>query len=556
MFSPTSSQMFPTNVQTSASGVYPVYPTQAIPPVIYQSGGYSAGQQATTHPLQQNIGMSVHPAMQQYQSVQSPPAMSHYSPPEGYSFVSVPNVGTYAAQPQFVPMMPVSSPPPSYQPVYYSTTSFSASSSPQLEARSSLKAPTQDLTAGRSNSKSTASVDGSEISEEVKDKDGKDKEKDKDGYGKAGSDCDGRQVSESGDDSESRSIMGSPQRTSPLTVDNFIPSTFPLYKSSVLQPTTRVGSQYTTMNLMMGFPEPRLLHPSVRSEDPALINFLRRQSNLHNYMSRLREKADMFRVPEKVKKTRPTSRERQEELFKTELCNAWINGQKCRFGKKCIFAHGTHEIRQPKRKLERMKKRQPLQKDVLSSLNKLNEDNFASVSTEIISRCVEELSDLNTTKMIVQAIYNKAVWEIDFQKLYSKFWHKLVNIHHLKQYMKKQMRDFCLWEYASGNKSKATGAMCWIAELVRKDLCDKEVVHKILDDMTFVAEDKSDSTKLEYNLDLWCHLLEGIGGNLDRKKICQYFTQMANFKSKVGARYRFRIMDLEELRQRNWEKRI
>lgn len=552
MFSPTSSQMFPTNIQASSSGVYPVYPAQTVSPVIYQSGGYSTPHSASTHPLQQNLGVTM--PVQQFQTVQSPPAVSSYSAPEGYSFVSVPNMSAYAPQPQFVPMVPVSSPPPSYQPVYYSTTSFSASQSPQSTA---LKAdPTMDLNVVRSNSKSTASVDGSEISEETKDnKDGKES-KDKDGY--ESSDF-SRNVSESGDDSESRSILGSPQKTGPLTVDAFIPNTFPLYKSSVLQPTTRVGSQYTTMNLMMGFPEQRLLHPNLRAEDPAFINFLRRQSTLHmnHYMSRLREKTtEMFRMPEKMKKTRPTSKERQEELFKTELCNAWINGQKCRFGKKCIFAHGTHEIRQPKRKVERMKKRPPLQKDVVSSLNKLNDENFASVSTEIISRCVEELSDLNTTKMIVQAIYNKAVWEIDFQKLYSKFWHKLTNIHHLKQYMKKQMRDFCLWEYASGNKSKATGAMCWIAELVRTGLCDEEVVHKILDDMTFVTGEKSDSAKLEYNLDLWCHLLEGIGGSIDQKKVGQYFTQMSNFKSKVGARYRFRIMDLEDLRQRNWEKRL
>lgn len=562
MFSPTSSQMFPTNVNT-ASGIYPVYPPQTVSPVLYQSG-YSAPQ-STTHPLQQNMGVTVHPTMQQFQTVQSPP-VSSFSAPEGYSFVSVPTA-SYAPQPQFVPMVPVSSPPQSYQPVqpvYYSTTNFSSSASPQLEDRSSLKAPSQDSTVVRSNSKSSVSIDGSEVSEEVKD--GASVSTKDDGKDGCGSDYDGgstctRQVSESGDDSESRSIMGSPQKTSPLALDAFIPSSFPtpLYKSSVLQPQ-RLPSQYTTstaVNFMMGFPESRLLHPSLRAEDPAFINFLRRQTNLHHYMNRLREKTEAFRIPEKPKKTRPTSKERQEELFKTELCNAWINGQKCRFGKKCIFAHGTHEIRQPKRKIERMKKRAPIQKMVVSGLNKLTEENFSSLSTEMISRCVEELSDLNTCKLIVQAIYNKAVWEIDFQTLYSKFWHKLINIHHLKQYMKKQMRDFCLWEYASGNKSKATGAMSWIAELVKKGLCDEEVVHKILDDMTFVGfGDKSDATKLEYNLDLWCHLLEGIGGSLDQKKIGQYFTQMANFKSKVGARYRFRIMDLEDLRQRNWEKRL
>merc|ERR1719367_1147150 len=179
MFSPTSSQMFPTNVNT-ASGIYPVYPPQTVSPVLYQSG-YSAPQ-STTHPLQQNMGVTVHPTMQQFQTVQSPP-VSSFSAPEGYSFVSVPTA-SYAPQPQFVPMVPVSSPPQSYQPVYYSTTNFSSSASPQLEDRSSLKAPSQESTVVvRSNSKSSVSIDGSEVSEEVKDGSVSAKDGGKDGYG-------------------------------------------------------------------------------------------------------------------------------------------------------------------------------------------------------------------------------------------------------------------------------------------------------------------------------------------------------------------------------------
>jgi butyrate response factor 1 len=34
--------------------------------------------------------------------------------------------------------------------------------------------------------------------------------------------------------------------------------------------------------------------------------------------------------------------------FKTELCEGWLNG-KCKFGVKCVFAHGKDELKPKKR---------------------------------------------------------------------------------------------------------------------------------------------------------------------------------------------------------------
>merc|ERR1719471_605006 len=68
---------------------------------------------------------------------------------------------------------------------------------------------------------------------------------------------------------------------------------------------------------------------------------------------------------------RPTSKERQEELYKTELCSAWVNQRKCRFGHRCIFAHGQHELRTAQRKQDRQKNRPALKKYVTAMLNKL-----------------------------------------------------------------------------------------------------------------------------------------------------------------------------------------
>lgn len=33
--------------------------------------------------------------------------------------------------------------------------------------------------------------------------------------------------------------------------------------------------------------------------------------------------------------------------YKTQLCNFWEKGGKCKFGKNCSYAHGEHELRKP-----------------------------------------------------------------------------------------------------------------------------------------------------------------------------------------------------------------
>ncbi|VDM94133.1 unnamed protein product [Onchocerca ochengi] len=37
--------------------------------------------------------------------------------------------------------------------------------------------------------------------------------------------------------------------------------------------------------------------------------------------------------------------QRNPELYKTTLCHFWSNGLPCRFGERCWFAHGSHELR-------------------------------------------------------------------------------------------------------------------------------------------------------------------------------------------------------------------
>merc|ERR1719195_2091422 len=188
-------------------------------------------------------------------------------------------------------------------------------------------------------------------------------------------------------------------------------------------------------------------------------------NNPHRYMDRisLTKGYQMFHTSDRAPKKRPTSKERQEELYKTELCNYWINGQKCRFGKRCIFAHGQHELRMPKRKVERNRMRPPFRKQVISILNKLSESNFETLSTELLCSAVEDVrNDERLSLDLVKAVFNKALSDLERQKMYAEVWRKLLNVHPMSQKMGNQMMQVCLFEYSKPrHKNAGVGTMKW-----------------------------------------------------------------------------------------------
>jgi len=51
-----------------------------------------------------------------------------------------------------------------------------------------------------------------------------------------------------------------------------------------------------------------------------------------------------------------TSPERRQEMFKSELCKAWLGGAKCKFGKKCIYAHEHKNFDFPVERFKECKK--------------------------------------------------------------------------------------------------------------------------------------------------------------------------------------------------------
>lgn len=245
---------------------------------------------------------------------------------------------------------------------------------------------------------------------------------------------------------------------------------------------------------------------------------------------------------------RPTSKERQEEMYKTELCSAWVNQKKCRFGHRCIFAHGTHELRAAKRKQDRQKMRPPLKKFMIGLLNKLCEGNYEQVITEFMTVCLEEVSDHNKSEgaEIMKAFLNKAVAEKELREQLVESISKLFRSHPYADSLKDSLSEACLSEYHNPrSKAIALSTIDLVSLLVAGRVIDEKVVHEIL------RETQLEDPK-QIKVDLWLRLIENLKDSVDTAK---YFSNLAKFKA-MSTRIRFAIMDLEDLQKNNWNARM
>lgn len=265
--------------------------------------------------------------------------------------------------------------------------------------------------------------------------------------------------------------------------------------------------------------------------------------NRHNgpvYSGRTRSSRERSRSSSQK---RPTSKERQEELYKSELCSAWVNQRKCRFGHRCIFAHGQHELRTAQRKQDRQKNRPPLKAYVTGLLTNLTDSNADTKMTEFLTVVVEDIRDHNQEKNgveVISVLQQKAINHPDWRSFFAECFSKLLRTYPNPEFFKKSMFDLCLSEYQTArNKKTALGNIEWLSELVKRNILNKDVVHKILDDM--YSQDVE-----QLKVEVWCKLMAGCGNNVNTEK---YFEKLSSFKT-MGSRIRSTIMDLEDL-QRN-----
>jgi hypothetical protein len=336
-----------------------------------------------------------------------------------------------------------------------------------------------------------------------------------------------RSVSDSGDNKYFSTSLH--RHSSEISRDGYGSDTF-------VDNRSRLGSEHFTEGSDIDEEESPKKHPR-RSITP--------ESN-HRYIT-LNHSKSFERRSSHGSAKRPTSKERQEELYKTELCNYWINSEKCRFGKRCIFAHGQHELRMPKRKLERKRRQAPLRNQIHSLLAKLNENNFETLCTELLCAIVEDVRDNERdSHTVAKTIFNRAVSQDGAAKLplFAEAWKKLLNVHPMCQTFAAQMCELCMNEYEHP-KHKAVGlqTMLWVAEMCKqKVVTSQDLMTKILSDM---FNDQHNEQKVE----MWCKLIEALKNTVDTSK---YFEPLSRMKTKSTSRIRFMIMDLEDSKKRHW----
>eukprot|EP00494_Astrolonche_serrata_P031952 UN32221 len=527
--------------------------------------------------VQQQLLNGMHGAgMNHTQQVMSP--IPGVSPIPGYTMVAV-NPYPYQAQ-QFIPL--------NYAPAYVGQTSgnvqnnspvlqsypstgsslcrsnSTVSSTPSIPVLKPVTLTTASMASngfqttnladlygfGRSSSVASSVVDGSDYSENGKD--GSTMSFSRDGYG---SERSFRTLSESG--SDKHHSLETPNVGSPLQeLSNCVFNINDLPRAKKYTPYWDPNIKQMEENYL-GTNSAVLVQKKTMTNTNTNCSSSRSSSSVPENGQSFKNNATQKRSPYRFKynrngfgpdgKKRPTSKERREELYKSDLCNSWINGKTCRFGKNCIYAHGIHELRKPKRKMERMKNRLAFKEDILARLTNMNQSNFESLCTQIISRCVEELSDNEKCKAFVDLLYDRAISEKYLQRvLYCKLWEKLINIHHFRGLLKTEMNDKCICEYKEPrNKNIGLAVTSWISELCKKGLFNKALIHEMLSAMiTRNEEEKKDKEKQELKIEMWCRMIEWVHNFMDVKKYVAHLTEQ---KNNVGARLRFMIQNLEYL---------
>lgn len=226
-----------------------------------------------------------------------------------------------------------------------------------------------------------------------------------------------------------------------------------------------------------------------------------------------------------------------------------MNQKKCRFGHRCIFAHGTHELRSAKRKQDRQKMRPPLKKFMTGLLNKLCEGNYEQVITEFMTVCLEEVTDRNMSSEgvdIMKAFFNKAVAERELREQLVESMSKLFRSHPYAGSLKESLFNACLSEYKKPrSKAIALSTIDLVSMLASRRIIGEQIVHEIL------GETQLEDPK-QIKVELWLRLIENLKDDVDTAK---YFSELAKFKA-MSTRIRFAIMDLEDLQKNNWNPRM
>lgn len=228
-------------------------------------------------------------------------------------------------------------------------------------------------------------------------------------------------------------------------------------------------------------------------------------------------------------------------------------------------------------------------KQLKSNLNKLTNRNFDRLAQKIVDTmnyCIQlklypttnisesgetnkEPAISNSTQILVTQIYEKSLLDSFFATLYAKLCKYIVDhitVDTTQPSFKKILLNQCGNEFNYGlqhinesndmEKQRTLGCIRFISELYKYDLIVSSIIHACIQYMISLLPNANES-----HIQVLCDMLSTIGEKLDTTNETQmntYFNELQQHldaTTSIISRSKFMLIDLIDLRKRNWKQR-
>ena len=230
---------------------------------------------------------------------------------------------------------------------------------------------------------------------------------------------------------------------------------------------------------------------------------------------------------------------------------------------------------------EDISKEDQFQEALNSNLNKLSEGNYALISEKILEVIKNNLDDDKYKTMVLEIILNKSISEQSFSTLYAKLIKDIIEIYgeEFQKSILKKTEDFYenniikTFTYDQSNisydemckinkqKKHLIGSFTFIGCLYKHEIVGSDLVLKYFNTLQESTITNSSSNDIEKYIECLTTLVSTIGGKMEEEepeefneKIINPLEQISKDKTKFKPRSRFMVLDLFDLRKRNWEQ--
>ena len=212
---------------------------------------------------------------------------------------------------------------------------------------------------------------------------------------------------------------------------------------------------------------------------------------------------------------------------------------------------------------------------IVSNLNKISNNNYSLILDEIININKQYHDKMETSLILSNTIFNKSMDENIYSNLYAKLINDL-NISDLNKNLNKKCNDF--FEEINKNneitdnfgdnydelcailkqKSKMLGGYIFIANLFKYDIVEYEIVKDYYLSLIHLTKLAKEDTIGKY-IDSIVTILNNCGKNLNKNEknfkeiYMDYIYELVKDKERVKAKYKFKLMDVTDKYENNWE---